>query len=390
MWHIAIERRDAVVLVQVDDDQEAGLWCVGGNIVDAQFGLVAGDEAVHRILDLQTGNFSVAFGRVDRPRTVMATTDALLLEVVHRKEQRPSMIPSEPIAPHLPREYRPLAMEHDSTTYRPHAATFRPAPETRGVHQLVAVAALVAAGIMTWHLLGPGPRGDKAASHSETNNSGAAGLGLRVAAPSDLFIDLEVDPDRTAIWLDGERAGMGRLRRRIAHDGRMHELRLEAPGYVTQSLSFREEAPSRLVHLDAIRAVADSTVSAPRVDPTPIAASFAAAEMSRRARAERSLAQRSAVAAEAPAPIAPINPAPVAAPPEPQAANDVANRHVDLPPSKPKIQIVGDGDAAKPKVRIIGERDAQRPKVRIVDGPEPSKVKVQIVDTDSPRVQVLE
>src|SRR5947208_5023259 len=38
-------------------------------------------------------------------------------------------------------------------------------------------------------------------------------LAIRAAAPSDLFVDIEVEPERAGIWLDGERVGTGQDRK---------------------------------------------------------------------------------------------------------------------------------------------------------------------------------
>jgi hypothetical protein len=441
MWQIEIERRDAVVTVQTEDDREGSLWCVRGNIVDAQLGRVAGNEAARQILGLQTADFSVAFGIVDRPHTVTAATEQLLLGVASRP-QSVSPPPVAPIPPHefrasrsqsiapvpagtprqsispaalpartptlpmlsvppqalqpppatprdsqsisdslaAPRDSRPL-VETESVTYRPHAATFRPVVENHGVQQVLAVAALAAAGILTWHWLAPSPHSETAAASRLEPAPTPVDLRLRPSAPTDLFVDVEVDPERASIWLDNERMGTGRLRRRILHDGRIHEVRFEAPGYVTQTLEFREEAPSRLVRLET--AHNDAVNNAPPTpDPSP-------PPVERRARPV--VAQRTAV-----------GPMPVAAPPQaadaPKSAPSVAAdskdvgspRHADTMPPKPKFQIVGENDALRPRVHVLSDRDISKPKIQIVDGAEGLKPKVQVIDTDSPKVQVVE
>jgi hypothetical protein len=360
MWLISIERRDALVTVQTHGGHEGGLWCRGGNIVDARYATLDGDDAVHELLALETGDFSVSFGRIERPRTVTTPTEALLLEVARRKEQRVSM-PLVPVASRV--SNRPTSEETQ-------VATYRPGPHRDWLQQIAAVAALGVIGVAGWRMLAPSSPAPNTATSAA---SSAAQLAVRAVAPSDLFVDIEVEPERAGIWLDGERVGTGHLRQRVPHDGRTHELRLAAPGYAAQSLVFREDAPSRLVRLE--RLVADPAMaiapgdtakalpSAAGSEELVLPATTSPDEVQNKLHSERSMA-----------------PPVVAAPTHAAApvAQDVAvGRAADVASGKPKAQLVADIESSKPKIHVISDRDAPKPKVQIIEG-------------DSPRVQVIE
>jgi serine/threonine-protein kinase len=73
------------------------------------------------------------------------------------------------------------------------------------------------------------------------------------AAPSPqprlVRIELEVTPPEAEIELDGAKVGVGSLTRAIAADGRVHSLRVSAPGHVPQTLSFLDAPPPRTLTL---------------------------------------------------------------------------------------------------------------------------------------------
>lgn len=362
MWLIAIERRDAFVTVQTSGG-EGGIWCVGGNIIDARYATLDGDDAVYELLTLETGDFSVGFGRIERPRTVTMPTEALLLEVARRKERRAS------IAPPAPRVSTPPTSEHTQV------ATYRPAANRDWLQQIAAVAALGAIGVAGWQMLAPSSPSPKAGPGAESST--ASQLAIRPVVPGDLFVDIEVEPDRAGIWLDGERVGTGHLRQEVPRDGRTHELRLAAPGFAAQSLVFREEAPSRLVRLERL-------VGEPSIGGAPAQLPAAGAPVVSLPATTSGDEERRRALVEHPAPPAPARAAPL-------VGKEAAAAHsVDLVAAKPKGSSTGDVDPAKPRVQVISDRDIAKPRVQIVDAPEASRMKVQIIDNDSPRVQVIE
>jgi hypothetical protein len=143
---IELGHRDAEITVLTDDGREGRLWCVGGEIVDAECGTLTGVVAADRILSFKGGDFSVSFGSVERPRVISATTAASLRAVAqrngttlaalgqtliqgspstpppHRKEARLSSIPAPllrsdmPVAHTQPPE-PPLQPRHRATPY---------------------------------------------------------------------------------------------------------------------------------------------------------------------------------------------------------------------------------------------------------------------------------
>jgi Domain of unknown function (DUF4388) len=82
---IQMGRRDAVIIVRTDD-REGRLWCKGGDIIDARWERLAGEEAVYGILACETGDVSVNFGGFERPRTIHTPTSGLLLEAAYQKD----------------------------------------------------------------------------------------------------------------------------------------------------------------------------------------------------------------------------------------------------------------------------------------------------------------
>jgi hypothetical protein len=77
---IELAHRDAVISLQTEDGRKGRIWCVAGDIVDAQCGNLAGLEAVDEILSLPDGDFSVSFDQADRPRRGGSATGAFLFD----------------------------------------------------------------------------------------------------------------------------------------------------------------------------------------------------------------------------------------------------------------------------------------------------------------------
>jgi formylglycine-generating enzyme len=79
-------RKDAQI--RVDHDGEQGhLWCEQGQVIDARSGPLVGAAAVYRLLSLRHGRVYARFARVERVRTIHASTAALLLEAAKRYDE---------------------------------------------------------------------------------------------------------------------------------------------------------------------------------------------------------------------------------------------------------------------------------------------------------------
>ncbi|MEY2933310.1 MAG: hypothetical protein RL033_4059 [Pseudomonadota bacterium] len=79
-------RKDAQIRVEHDGEQSQ-LWCEQGEIIDARSGRLAGAGAVYRLLSLREGRLYAHFSRVERARTIHASTPALLLEAAKRFDE---------------------------------------------------------------------------------------------------------------------------------------------------------------------------------------------------------------------------------------------------------------------------------------------------------------
>jgi hypothetical protein len=69
------------------------------------------------------------------------------------------------------------------------------------------------------------------------------------AALSDYEVDVHVVPATAAVILDGDHVAIGHYRARLPRDGKLHELRAKADGFVTRSHNFRDAAPPRDIQL---------------------------------------------------------------------------------------------------------------------------------------------
>ena len=78
---------DAVVNV-VTEQQRGQLWCVAGNVVDAEWGAHRAEEAARQILALRSGDVSVKFGPVDRRRRISMPTRDLLYSASRHQARR--------------------------------------------------------------------------------------------------------------------------------------------------------------------------------------------------------------------------------------------------------------------------------------------------------------
>ncbi|MEO8183863.1 MAG: DUF4388 domain-containing protein [Deltaproteobacteria bacterium] len=83
---LALARKDGVITVS-HRGEESRIWCLAGDIVDAESGRLTGVHAVYRILSLEHGQVRADFRSVQRMRVVRASMPALLLDALHRKDQ---------------------------------------------------------------------------------------------------------------------------------------------------------------------------------------------------------------------------------------------------------------------------------------------------------------
>ncbi len=113
--------------------------------------------------------------------------------------------------------------------------------------------------------------------HAQRGRS-ATGMAVLAATPASrrvFEIDVRVEPPTAAVLLDGQRVGVGHFRTQLARNGTVHELRASADGYITRSVSFRDEGPPREIHLnprDPLPALQPSAAGMPSTQAAPILA----------------------------------------------------------------------------------------------------------------------
>lgn len=84
---MALGRRSGVITV-AHDGLESRLWCVDGEVIDAESGKLLGLAAVYRVLAVEQGRISTSFiADIDRPTRVRAATMELLLEGARRADE---------------------------------------------------------------------------------------------------------------------------------------------------------------------------------------------------------------------------------------------------------------------------------------------------------------
>lgn len=100
---VQMGRRDAVLTVTSRDRGQATVWFKSGDIIDAVCDGFSGKEAVYRVVAWQSGEVTLAFDPIDRPRKIEASTSGLLLEALARKDEAERAAESlEPPARPLP------------------------------------------------------------------------------------------------------------------------------------------------------------------------------------------------------------------------------------------------------------------------------------------------
>jgi len=154
--------------------------------------------------------------------------------------------------------------------------------------------------------------------------------------PRDIEVEIQVEPPTATLLLDGKQVGVGSYRARLPRDGKLHELRASAAGFITRSVNFRDEAPPREMRLNPSAPVA-VTPSATATHVSPVAATTAAV-------------------AVAPAELAPG-----------RASRWTKKRTSETQVNRPVASIDESAialDAQTPKVRIVDEYE---PRVRVIE-----------------------
>jgi formylglycine-generating enzyme required for sulfatase activity/transposase-like protein len=88
---IQISKKSARVTV-ARDGEESRVWCEGGEIVDAESGVLNGEEALYRVLSFEHGTLGVDFAPSQRGRRINLSTPRLLLEAAKRSDERARLL----------------------------------------------------------------------------------------------------------------------------------------------------------------------------------------------------------------------------------------------------------------------------------------------------------
>lgn len=88
---IQMGRKDAHITVS-HEGVESHIWCQAGEIVDAQSGMLQGEDALYRILAVAQGSVVADFSCTARPRRINMSTPRLLLEAASRNGHRERLL----------------------------------------------------------------------------------------------------------------------------------------------------------------------------------------------------------------------------------------------------------------------------------------------------------
>ena len=170
-------------------------------------------------------------------RALLAWADPETHLVWDRVFASPSVVPTAP-----PKVDPALGL---SDTLQPGADLIAPKPTVprRGLLLALGGAAVVALFVLA---AGLRPASRAPASAPQTQSPPTP------VAPSRYEVEVEVTPAAATLTLDGEAAATGVLRRELPRDGSAHTLRIDAPGYETRSITFRDAPPARTVTLAAV------------------------------------------------------------------------------------------------------------------------------------------
>lgn len=362
---------DATLRVRTSEGS-GRIWCHGGKIVDAEWGVLGAEEAVREMLSLASGAVTIDFDRVDRPRRI-ATAMHELLHVPERNDE-PATETAQPEAAlpgSMPGRIRNESFR--SSLFLPlggvppagQASSLRALPDVRRVSRgeyLAAVCLLAtfaaAAFALGWMQTDSGGAPVAEAGPVQTQQTKSALLPPTAAEqpaeaqaiarelPVIPFVAIEVDPPRAEVWLDHELVGLGRVQLAPIADGALHELRFVAPGHQPKSLFFRNTPPAGRVILER----SSEPAAAPELPEAP-ARDTAENERAAKDDGETNAADEGR-----------------------EAEREVANR----PPRR----------RARPPRARAAPRSQQEPEAKSTPGK--TSPQVQLIEVRTPRVQVLD
>jgi Domain of unknown function (DUF4388) len=318
---IQMGRRDAIIVIRTPDHGDGLLWCRAGDIIDARWDPLTGEEAVYRILSFETGEVAVYFETFERSRAIHTSTTGLLLQAAYRRD---SVALHPPASRTLPLPTNSTAAGN-STAPHVHPTPLLPRGRAPNLRPLLWAGPVTAAlGLACWLSLRAG--------------SGASPTALNVrsalVSPEAFLVHVEAQPDQAEIRLDDQLVATRALTTRLPRDGRLHKVLVSAPGYVPELITFRDQATVEGITLERPAPVAAEAARTRLEDPPSKA---------RRGQAERR--------APEPAPVATTRPATAALPPSSMAA----------PAPRPRIQII---DERQPWIQAI---DDVQPRVKSIE-----------------------
>ena len=306
--------KQAVVTV-ARDGAASQVWCTAGEIVDAQSGPLTGEAALYRILGFDHGSLLAELRDVPRERTISGNPTRLLLEGVRRKDE------SDVVRAKLGGEqrcYRRAVAVPEPTALSPEQVVLlRSFAETRSVSQVLAssdqgeletltlLAAWIDAGVLEDAGTQPAPPLAASAPRARPLHRSTGLWGVLVAlvlvpgsyllgassartlerpaasvtepltaaavvevVPASYLIQLQVEPAAAQISLDGEQVAVGQLEASLPRNGRVHELRVTAPGFIPTSIRFLDAAPPPQLRLEPL-SPPSSASEAPVVSASP-------------------------------------------------------------------------------------------------------------------------
>jgi len=268
-------RSDAALRVRTREGGTGNIWCHAGEIVDADWGPLLGETALHEMLGLSTGAVTIDFDPVERPRRILRPMRELLYalgpdstsigELARAEVTLPDSASGAsrdtPVRGSL---FTPLAAP---VLHARQAAAPRRVSRAEYVCGGLLLAALVLVAFAFGRLRGSSEDQQLSALEPERAQQTKSGLlpppapgkpqaviPSVVTTPRELpvipFATLEVEPANGEIWLDQALVGLGRLELAPIPDGALHELRFVSAGYETRSLYFVGTPPSGRVLLE--------------------------------------------------------------------------------------------------------------------------------------------
>lgn len=329
--------KDATIGVTAEG-LDSQIWCTAGAIVDAESGRLTGRAAVYRILSFDRGQFLADLRPTRRQRSIQASTQQLVLEAVHRKDELARLWPALGGAN---RRYRVVPGETKRTSVRPSELSVLALVDgTRSLRdmlrqsdlgdletltilqQLVSSEQLVEAGVSVEvedsisplsavahksSLASFVPLATTHRPHSRPNLRWIASGCCAVAALSALLwsgalpgaprvqvvpepkpaapaasppvastysVATHIEPSLAEVLLDGHRVATSHVETVLPRDGRTHEMRISAAGYVPMIVLFVDTAPPSEIRLEALppsrpAAAAPAPTTATAKKPSP-------------------------------------------------------------------------------------------------------------------------